>query len=307
MEKLANPLTGIDISEHNGIINWSRVKETGIDFVMLRAGYGKAVCDKRFVENATELERLNIPYGVYWFSYAKNTDDAVKEAYRCLEVLADRKVSFPVAFDWEDDSLANAIKSGVNIRGKELPTAFANAFLDIIAQRYTPMLYTNKSYLDQYFSVNLLDKYDFWIASWFTNADPNSPVRYQGYYPQIWQHKSTGKISGINGDVDMNYCYREYQKEEEMTPEEIYTKLMEYLNFKKQSSWAEEEIEAAKVSGFTDGSNPYNIPSRAEVMSMINRATKSTATELPETIELKDQIAKLSDAVNRLCNLLEKK
>lgn len=267
---------GIDVSEHNSVIDWDKVKESGmVDFVMIRAGYGRGLLDKRYKENINGCERLGIPYGIYWFSYAKTTDDAVEEARSCLRAIAGHNPQYPIAFDWEDDSLLKAKQVGVKIKGKTIPTQFAVAFLNAIRQaNHTPMLYTNKAFLNQFFDVSLLASFDFWFASWFSNPNLDSPPAYGPTKPDIWQYSSVGRIPGISTDVDINVCYTEYALKEEtkLTPQEIYDGLMEKLNFEKQSSWAEPEILKAKETGFTDGKNPYNIPSRAEVMTMINRA-----------------------------------
>lgn len=290
---------GIDVSEHNGLIDWDKVKSSGkVDFVMIRSGYGQSVVDKRFERNASECERVGIPYGVYWFSYAKTPAEAEIEAYKCLNVLEGHKVDYPVAFDWEDDSLAKAKKAGCDIKGKILPTQFAARFLSVIRKAYTPILYTNRAFLDQYFEKNLLDNFDFWYANW-TSPTFSTPPKYGGVLPEMWQYSSTGAIEGIGGNVDLNVCYREYKKEEPiMTPDQIYDGLMTKLNFQKQASWAEPEVAKAKEAGFTDGSNPYGIPSRAEVMTMINRALG----EVPKAVnnELGAVVDRLAETVDHL-------
>lgn len=303
---MGNYTLGIDVSVHNGEIDWDKVKASGkVDFVMIRAGYGQYNVDRQFVRNSAECERLGIPYGVYWFSYAKTQEEAEAEAYKCLETLKGRKVDYPVAFDWEDDSLARARKSGYDIKGKTLPTQFAIRFLNIIRKCYLAMIYTNKAFLDQYFDKSLLENFDFWYANWrVPNFD--SPITYGGIAPQIWQYSEKGSIPGIKGPVDLNVCYREYKKEEEeLTPDQIYEGLMTKLNFEKQSSWAEREVAKAKEVGFTDGSNPYAIPSRAEVMAMINRAGEIVQKGLSEGFSNPDYrileaIDKLSTSITEL-------
>lgn len=291
---------GIDVSEHNGVIDWDKVKESGmVDFVMIRAGYGTLTVDKKFYQNAASCERVGIPYGVYWFSYAKTVDEAKAEAVKCRITISGHKIDYPVAFDWEDDSLLRAKKAGVNIKGRDLPTQFAVAFLNEIRKSgYEPMLYTNKAFLDSYFDPHLLDGFDFWYANWRSPIF-SSPIKYAGIAPQIWQYSAKGSIPGITGDVDLNICYQEYKKEEEeLTPDQIYDGLMTKLNFQKQSSWAETEVTKAKEFGFTDGSNPYAIPSRAEVMAMINRALG----EAPKVVnrELGAVVSRLAETIDDL-------
>ena len=102
---------GIDVSEHNGIIDWAQVKASGIDFAIIRCGYGMDQTDqddKQWLRNVTECERLGIPYGVYIYSYATNTDRAKSEAEHVLRLIQGRNLSYPVYFDMEDESTEKA-------------------------------------------------------------------------------------------------------------------------------------------------------------------------------------------------------
>ncbi len=84
---MSSYMKGIDISEHNGVIDWEKVKASGIQFAMLRAGYGKGNADKQFARNAAECTRVDMPFGVYWFSYAVNDAEAVGEAMHCIQAV----------------------------------------------------------------------------------------------------------------------------------------------------------------------------------------------------------------------------
>ena len=106
----------IDVSEHQGVIDWEKVKDN-VDGVIIRAGYGRGNADKQFVRNITECNRLGIPCGVYWFSYAYNPDMARNEAKYCLDAIKPYRVELPVAYDFEYDSVTNAQRNGIeNIR-----------------------------------------------------------------------------------------------------------------------------------------------------------------------------------------------
>ena len=190
---------GIDVSKHNGDINWSK---TDVDFAMIRAGYGENTIDPQFSANAEGCEKYGIPYGVYWFSYAVNVDEAVEEALKCLEVIKDFNVEYPITFDFEYDSIRWAEKLGVSI-DKKLATEIADAFCSTIENAgYYVMLYTNKDYLNRYFDNSLLEKYDLWYAYWSKTLDRSCG---------IWQYSSTGKVAGISGNVDMNISYKDYK------------------------------------------------------------------------------------------------
>lgn len=275
---LSIPNLGPDISEHNGVIDWEALS-TQIDFAMLRAGYGFTGIDKQFARNAQECTRLGIPFGVYWFSYAGNVASAIAEARKCVETISPYRIDYPVAFDWEDDSYKRCVSSGMVIKDKTIPSYMADAFLKVIEENgYVPCIYTNLSYLNQFFDTALLDRFHLWYAAWpgTKSVNVDSIPSYNGYSAHMWQYSSAGKYKGSSSAFDLNACYVDYPKmlnEEmnKMTAEEVYDLLMKKLNFQKQSSWAESEVAEAKKLGFTDGSRPYEIASRAEVMAMINR------------------------------------
>lgn len=273
-------LYGIDVSEHNGNIDWEQVKASGkVDFVMIRAGYGQTSVDKQFRNNALMCNTLGIPIGVYWFSYAKTVPDAEREARACLETIKDYKITYPVAFDFEDDSVRVAKNAGVYV-SQSLATSMAKTFLSMIRDAgYIAVNYSNPSYLNQYFEQSLRLDYPLWLAQWPTY--PNPEVK-PSLSPVIWQYSSKGKIPGISTDVDLNVSYIDYttfKKEPTLNNEQVSMEsLVKALNFEKQKSWFEKEddgttlLELSKSIGFTDGSRPYEIPSRAEVMTMVARA-----------------------------------
>lgn len=192
----------IDVSTHQGTIDWEKVKAAGIDGVMIRAGYGRNNIDKQFVRNVTECNRLGIPCGVYWFSYAYTEEMAKKEAEYCLEAVKPYKLELPVCFDFEYDSVAYAKKQGVAVN-KKLATALVHAFCGVIeAAGYYVMNYANPDYLRNYFDDSV-KRYDLWLA-WYSNAV--KPTMDCG----IWQYSSSGKVDGISGNVDMNHAYKDF-------------------------------------------------------------------------------------------------
>lgn len=269
---------GIDVSEHNGFIDWEKVKKSGeVSFAMLRAGYGvSGNVDKRFHRNASECNRLGIPIGIYYFSYATSSEDALIEAEKCLSIISDYKIDYPVAYDFEDDSVRVCRNVSINIVGKDFPTSLALNFLNRIFQNgYKPMLYTNPAYIDRYFDLNKLKKYPVWLACWPV-CDPDLSVG-PPRKCDIWQYSSTGSVPGIKSAVDLNACYVSYLKDEvgelkNMNKEDLKKLMIEAFDLQKQSNWAMPEIEKAKNLGVTDGSRPFEFASRAEVMAMIVRA-----------------------------------
>lgn len=161
------------------------------------------------MRNADECTRLGIPFGVYWFSYAYNVERARKEAQYCIEAIKPYKLAYPVAFDFEYDSVSYAQKQGVTIT-KALASDMTRAFCDEIrAAGYTPIVYANPDYLSRYFDSDIAGRYDIWLAQWPKNPDINNPPRECA----MWQYSNSGTVSGIDGRVDMNVCYRDYETE----------------------------------------------------------------------------------------------
>ena len=123
-------IKGIDVSKHNGYINWKKVKNDGIKFVIIRAGYGSSTIDERFEEYIKGAIEENLDVGIYWFSYAISEEKARLEAIKCMEVIKPYKdkIIYPIFYDLEYDSVSYAKKQGVTIN-KTKATAFAYAFL----------------------------------------------------------------------------------------------------------------------------------------------------------------------------------
>lgn len=200
-------IKGIDVSKHNGNIDWNKVKNDGVKFAIIRGGYGNSYIDPKFKENIEGAIKSGINIGVYWFSYATNTTKAKEEAKKCLEVLKQykNKITYPVFFDFEYDSVNYAKKQGVTIT-KTLASNMANVFLKEIKEAgYIPGMYTNLDFSNRYFTSEVLNDYDTWIAQYY------SKCTYSGKYT-IWQYSEKGSVAGINGNVDLNYCYKEYKK-----------------------------------------------------------------------------------------------
>lgn len=201
-------LKGIDVSEHQGRINWEQVKGN-IDFAILRAGYGRNNIDKQFIRNIKECNRLGIPVGIYWFSYAWNEEMAKNEARYVLEAIKGYRVDYPISFDLEYDTLNYAKKNGVTI-GKRLATDMINAFCSTIEQAgYKAMNYANPDFINNKFYNNEVN-YPLWLAWYGVSED-----RAKAYNPSMWQYSESGSMPGIGtNSVDMNYCYKDFFKQD---------------------------------------------------------------------------------------------
>lgn len=200
-------LKGIDVSTWQGKIDWEKVKADGIEFAMIRAGFGNNNIDQWFKRNIEECNRLGIPCGVYWFSYAYTEEMAKREARQCLAAIKPYRVEYPVCYDFEYGSVDYARKKGVAIT-KALATSFAEAFCDEVEKAgYYAMNYTNRDYIKKYFDMSILKKYDIWLALWPSSKKPD--VDRSGECG-LWQYTDKGTVEGISGPVDMNIAYKDY-------------------------------------------------------------------------------------------------
>ena len=202
MDALPDGVTaqGIDVSEHQGRIDWDAVKASGIDFAILRVGFGapsfRGRVDYQFNRNISECERLGIPYGVYIYSYAFDNQQAADEASMVISCLAGHNPRLPVYYDLEDNSIiADGRQAGLASRAQ----VFCNT---ISAAGFKPGIYANLNWFKNILtdSVFKSGSWDHWIAQY------NSQCDYTGNY-SFWQYKSNGKVPGINDNVDMNYAY----------------------------------------------------------------------------------------------------
>lgn len=191
-------MNGIDVSAHNGKIDWKTVRADGVQFAILRAGLGKfsSQKDERFDENYTNAKAAGLPVGAYWYSYATTVEEAKQEAAACLEVLKGKQYEFPIWFDQEEKVSFDT--------GKENCSAMVRAFCDTLEKAgYWAGLYTSRACLQSYIDDSIKKRYSLWVAEW------GSKLNYSGAVG-IWQKSCTGCISGISGDVDLDIAYQDY-------------------------------------------------------------------------------------------------
>lgn len=267
-------IKGIDVSEHNGVIDWEKVKGAGVRFAMVRGGYGLTV-DKRAARNLSECNRLGIPCGVYWFSYALTAEQAAQEAAFCLAFLKPYRVDFPVTFDLEYDSVNRAAAKGVRI-GMTEASGMARAFLRAVRKAgYIAVNYSNVDYLRRYFDRAVQEEFPLWLAQWPGGTpELDAPPR----TCDVWQYSQRGKVDGIGTDVDLDVCYVSYEgkeEDEDMTGEQIFKALNEYLDSQPVPEWAKDELEKAKAAGITDGSNPMRLVPRYQAAILALRAKEA--------------------------------
>lgn len=187
----------IDVSAHQGAIDWTKVKKSGIDGVIIRAGYGQTTVDKTFKDNIKGAIEAGLKVGVYWFSYAWTVAKAEEEASKCMQTIKayKNKLALPVFFDWEYDSMDYAKKQGTK-PDKKLITAMAKAFCNKLRKNgYSAGVYYNEDYRKNFLDVSQFNGCALWYARY--NKTKPSGV-------DFWQYSSTGKVDGIKGNVDMD-------------------------------------------------------------------------------------------------------
>lgn len=203
-------LKGIDVSKWQGTIDWAKVKADGIDFAILRAGYGgnnTAYDDKYYEKNVAGCEKVGIPYGVYLYSYATSVEGAISEADHIIRLVKGKKLSYPIFYDLEDSKTTAKCSNALIL---EMAKAFTKKVEDA---GYIVGIYSNKHWN----TTKLTDKWYNTKPRWI--AQYNSKCTYAGKY-DIWQYTSSGKVNGISGNVDMNYCYTEFVKATPPAPTE---------------------------------------------------------------------------------------
>lgn len=192
-------MKGIDVSKHNGTIDWKKVNASGkVGFVILRAGLGKLARQKdpMFDRYYAGAKAAGLPVGAYWFSYALTEEEARQEADAFLEVIKGKQFEYPVYYDVE--------RAEQFALGKEEVSKIIRAFLERVeAQNYWVGLYGSYSSLTTYTAEDIRTRYAIWLAHWNVKKSP-----YKGDYG-MWQY-GVGKIPGINGDVDVDECYVDY-------------------------------------------------------------------------------------------------
>ena len=190
-------MKGIDVSQWNGDIDYTKVKSAGIDFVIIRAGYGKFISQKDpyFERNYKNAKAAGLKVGAYWYSYAESTEDAKKEAAVCLEAIKGKTFEFPIYFDLEE---VKQFKKGIGFCS-DLVTTFCTA---LEKAGYFAGLYCSTYYLNHYVTAAVRQRFAVWVAEYA------AACHYTGQFG-IWQ-SGTGNVPGARGPVDIDTSYIDY-------------------------------------------------------------------------------------------------
>lgn len=199
---------GIDLSKHNGAVNFTQIKTAGYSYVILRAGLGRLASQKdpmfESYYKAAKAAGLNV--GAYWYSYANSVDDAELEAKACLECIKGKQFEYPIYFDVEE---ASQFKMG-----KNTVSAMIKKFLGVLEQNgYWVGLYMSASPLVTYTTDDIRNRYAIWVAQYAKSCT------YKGTYG-MWQYgvagdakwdtRGIGKVPGVSGSCDVDECFFDY-------------------------------------------------------------------------------------------------
>ena len=191
--------TGIDVSSHNGAVDWPAVKTDGIEFAMLRIGYRGAqngiLHEDEYIDaNMEQAIQNHLRVGVYFFSSATSSKEIDEEVDLVLNKIKGYKITMPVVFDMEEFDQGGRIDD----LSMEQRTKLALRFCKKIKEAgYTPMIYGNMTWLYQNYDFEKISKYPIWLASYSTRCPMEDKF-------DMWQYSNQGRVNGIEGDVDIN-------------------------------------------------------------------------------------------------------
>ena len=192
---------GVDVSSHQGVIDWQAVADSGVEFAMIRIGFrgyleGEINTDTKARENNEGAKTAGLDVGVYFFSQALTREEAAREAAWCVTFLENTELEMPLVFDWEHVESAEARTAG--FEDGPLLTACARSFCDVVtAAGYEPMVYFNVYQAKDLYDLTALQDYGFWIAQYVDGLDYPHAV-------DLWQYTESGEVEGIQGRVDLD-------------------------------------------------------------------------------------------------------
>lgn len=190
----------IDVSKHNTVADWKKVKESGAEGVIIRAGYGRHISQKdpTFDTYYSGAKAAGLNVGAYWYSYADSPVDAKVEAAVFLEAIKGKQFDMPVYFDIEEEKHV--------AMGKTMCTAIAAAFCDVMEQAgYFCGIYSFDSFFGSNLEKSVQQRYSCWVAN--ISREPQFCTSYG-----MWQYSWAAKIGGVSGNVDISYRYKDFPK-----------------------------------------------------------------------------------------------
>ena len=193
---------GIDVSEWQGDIDWNKVKNTDVEFAIIRCGFAGDYTkydDKKFQRNVSECQRLGIPFGIYLYSYAETVEDAKSEASHVLRLLNNMQLAYPVFYDLEENNVMATVS-------KSTIASIAKTFVTTIQSHgYNCGIYANLNWFNNFLTDSYFDTVTKWIAQYNTECTYTKPYN-------IWQATSSGYVNGVQGRVDINIGFDSMKK-----------------------------------------------------------------------------------------------
>lgn len=275
---------GIDVSHSNGVIDWVKAKNDGVEFAMLRMGFGSDIKnqdDKQFFNNVQGCIANNIPWGVYLYSYALNVDEAKSEVQHALRLLKGLSPTLPVAFDMED---ADGYKSRRGMPNNETLVNICDTWLNEMEQYgYYVSLYASKSWMTNQLNSNKLNRYDKWLAQWSVNQP--------GIECGMWQYTSGGHIDGIKTNVDLNTMYKDYEtiiKENKLNTYGVTSCNINVQNVNNEQNNVTENVQENVTPNETKNVTQYTIKS-GDTLTAIAKKFGVTVDELVSWNNISDK------------------
>lgn len=194
---------GIDVSRYQENIDFSKVAASGIEFVIIQAGYGHDISQKDpyFEQNYAAAKAAGLKVGAYWFSYASDPEDARKEAAVCAEAVKGKQFDYPIYYDLENDESSNYFPFS---KGRDHCSALVTAFCTELEKHgYFAGLYISRVPLQTHISADVARRFALWIAEYGDKCNYNDTYG-------MWQYTSTASVPGINKGVDADICYIDY-------------------------------------------------------------------------------------------------
>lgn len=200
---------GMDVSQHNGKTNFKKAKRDGIEFVFIRVGYTGYTkssfslnLDKKYKTYIKDATKAGLKVGVYWYSQSTKVSEAKKEAKALLKAIKGYSITMPVVFDYEFADTKKGRLDSAKL-SKTNMTANALAFLNTVSNAgYDACIYASENFLEEHLYANQISSsFKVWLANY------SSKTNYKGDY-EFWQHTAKGRVSGMRGNVDINFWYK---------------------------------------------------------------------------------------------------
>ena len=232
---------GIDVSQWNGNIDWAKVKNTDVDYAMIRCGYGMNQTnqdDTMWKKNADACTANGIPFGTYLYSYADTVERAKSEAEHVLRLVKGYNLSYPIYYDLEETSVRNSVS-------KAQIAQIAKTFCDTIrAAGYKVGVYANLDWFNNYLTDPVFDNYERWVAQW------NHKCTYGGAY-SMWQCTDNGSVDGISGPVDLDFSMVKTYDAEPVKVQD--SNIITYSTHQQTYGW-----DSGKQNGYQSGYTGYS-------------------------------------------------